>query len=206
MPMRRRAAARISSRPSSHCSNETGGARRAGQWVKATTEYERIMAKGATQAMRKIGKLAVDAGRQAIGAAGFSTKFAAHIAGDQQAEVRALCSTHRFIFIRRSIMPTSSRPARQSSDIRILWLPLPNVPPHSRGGPHMTPRQYIQNVGPLGHHAPARWLADAWRGGARWPVPLGVITRRQIAQGQFSFTGAHAARPIPCRCSSPFHQ
>ena len=44
-----------------------------GQWEKATTEYERIMATAATKAMRQIGKLAEKAARQAVGAAGFTS-------------------------------------------------------------------------------------------------------------------------------------
>ena len=47
-----------------------------GQWKKATTEYERIMAKAATLGMRQVGKLAETAGRQAITAGGFSASFA----------------------------------------------------------------------------------------------------------------------------------
>ena len=129
-----------------------------GQWVKATTEYERIIAKGATQAMRKVGQAGGACWTQGDRECRIFRQCAAHLARHQQAEIRALCSTRRFIFIRPSIIWMYSRPAKPSPDHHWLWLPLPNVPPNPGSGvkfggligrPHMTPRQYIAKVGPL---------------------------------------------------------
>ena len=47
-----------------------------GQWIKATDLYQALMAKALTGAMRDVGKLGRERGRQAITAAGFSNKFA----------------------------------------------------------------------------------------------------------------------------------
>ncbi len=118
-----------------------------GQWVKATTAYEKIIAKGATQAMRKVGKLAVDAGRQAISAGGFSSKFARTLRAINKPKSGYVLNPSVYIHSTinyADIFETGKTIVGQP----FLWLPLPNVPPF-KGRPHMTPRQYIQNVGPL---------------------------------------------------------
>lgn len=159
----------------------------AGQWVKATTEYERIIAKGSTQAMRKIGKLAVDAGRQAIGAAGFSSKF--------QRTLQAINKPKSGYVLNPSVYIHSTinyadifETGKTIVGNPFLWLPLPNVPPF-KGRPHMTPRQYIQNVGPLVTMRRANGLPML---GAvvRGAGPAGRITRARLRKGRFSFTGA----------------
>ncbi len=118
-----------------------------GQWVKATTEYERIIAKGATQAMRKIGKLAVDAGRQAISAAGFSAKFSRTLRAINKPKSGYVLNPS--VYIHSTINYADIfETGKTIVGHPFLWLPLPSVPPF-KGRPHMTPRQYIQNVGPL---------------------------------------------------------
>lgn len=128
-----------------------------GQWAKATTEYERIIAKGATQAMRKIGKLAVDAGRRAIGAAGFTANV--------QRTLRAINKPKQGFVLNPSVYIHSTvnyldvfETGKTITGHPWLWLPLPNVPPNPGSGtkfggligrPHMTPRQYVAKVGPL---------------------------------------------------------
>ncbi len=118
-----------------------------GQWAKATTEYERIIAKGSTQAMRKIGKLAVDAGRQAISAAGFSSKFARTLRAINKPKSGYVLNPS--VYIHSTINYADIfETGKTIVGSPYLWLPLPTVPPF-KGRPHMTPRQYIQNVGPL---------------------------------------------------------
>lgn len=129
----------------------------AGQWVKASTEYERIIAKGATQAMRKVGKLAVGAGRQAIAAAGFTANV--------QHTLRAINKPKQGFVMNPSVYIHTTvnyldvfETGKTIVGSPYLWLPLPNVPPNPGSGvqfgglvgrPHMTPRQYIAKVGPL---------------------------------------------------------
>ncbi len=118
-----------------------------GQWAKATTEYERIIAKGSTQAMRKVGKLAVDAGRQAISAGGFSSKFARTLRAINKPKSGYVLNPS--VYIHSTINYADIfETGKTITGSNYLWLPLPAVPPF-KGRPHMTPRQYIQNVGPL---------------------------------------------------------
>ncbi len=120
-----------------------------GQWVKATTEYERIIAKGATQAMRKIGGLAVDAGRQAISAGGFSSKFARTLRAINKPKSGFVLNPS--VYIHSTINYADIFETGKTISVsgkKYLWMPLPSVPP-IKGRPHMTPKQYIQNVGPL---------------------------------------------------------
>ncbi len=130
-----------------------------GQWAKATTAYEKIIAKGATQAMRKVGKLAVDAGRRAIGAAGFTANV--------QRTLRAINKPKQGFVLNPSVYIHSTvnyldvfetGKTISATGGKWLWLPFPNVPPNPGSGvkfggligrPHMTPSQYIRKVGPL---------------------------------------------------------
>ncbi len=128
-----------------------------GQWAKATTAYEKIIAKGATQAMRRMSKLAVDAGRRAIGAAGFSANV--------QRTLRAINKPKSGYVLNPSVYIHSTvnyldvfESGRTITGSKWLWMPLPAVPPNTGAGvkfgglisrPHMTPSQYIRKVGPL---------------------------------------------------------
>jgi hypothetical protein len=119
----------------------------AGQWLKATTEYERIMAKAATLAMRDVGKNAVAKGRAAIAQAGFSQSFQRTLrvinkpsSGYVLNPAAYVHSTLNYADVFETGKTITGHP--------FLWLPLPNVPP-TKGRQHMTPAQYVQNVGPL---------------------------------------------------------
>ena len=128
-----------------------------GQWEKATTEYERIMATAATKAMRQIGKLAEKAARQAVGAAGFTSNV--------QRTIQALNKPPSGYVLNPRVWLHSTvnyldvfETGRTITGSPYLWLPLPNVPPNTGSGtkfggligrPHMTPSQYIRKVGPL---------------------------------------------------------
>ncbi len=128
-----------------------------GQWEKATTEYERIMAKAATLGMRQIGKLAETAARRAVGAAGFTSNV--------QRTIQALNKPASGYVLNPKIWLHSTvnyldvfETGRTITGSPLLWLPLSSVPPNPGSGvkfggligrPHMTPSQYIRKVGPL---------------------------------------------------------
>lgn len=119
----------------------------AGQWLKATNAYESIMAKAATLAMRDVGKDAVTKGRAAISAAGFSPKFAGTLrvinkpaSGYVLNPAAYIHSTINYADVFETGKTITGNP--------FIWLPLPSVPAIA-GREHMTPRQYIRNVGPL---------------------------------------------------------
>jgi hypothetical protein len=119
----------------------------AGQWLKATNAYEKLIAKAETLAVRDVAKQARDAGRAAINAAGFSNKFANSLvvkfhpsSGYSLDPAAYIHTTINYADIFEKDKTISGKPW--------IWLPLPNVPPIA-GRPHMTPHQYIQNVGSL---------------------------------------------------------
>jgi hypothetical protein len=119
----------------------------AGQWLKATNQYEKIMAKAATQAMRDVGKEAVSKGRAAIAQAGFSAKFQRTLrvinrpaSGYVLNPAAYIHSTINYADVFETGKTITGSP--------FLWLPLPNVPPY-KDREHMTPVQYVRIVGPL---------------------------------------------------------
>jgi hypothetical protein len=109
------------------------------------SEKEKIMAQAGTQALRDVTKLAVAAGRSAIAAGGFSSRFANSLVGkvtpgftlDPSGYIH---TTINYADVFEKGATIAGKPW--------LWLPLPSVPPIA-GRPHMTPAQYIANVGPL---------------------------------------------------------
>jgi hypothetical protein len=116
-----------------------------GQWVKATDLYKAIQAKALTGAMHDVGKLGRDRGRAAIEAAGFSSKFANSLvvkfpSGDSLNPTAYIHSTINYadVFEHGAVIGGK----------RWLWLPLPTVPA-GHGRPHLTPPQYIQDIGRL---------------------------------------------------------
>lgn len=119
----------------------------AGQWIKATNEYERIMAKASTLAMRDVGKIAESDGRAAIASAGFSSRF--------QRSLKAVNKPPSGYVLNPAVWVHSTinysdvfETGRTIAGSPFLWLPLPSVPPIA-GRPHMTPKQYVRNIGPL---------------------------------------------------------
>jgi len=119
----------------------------AGQWLKATSEYERIIAKAATLAMRDVGKDAVTKGRASIAQAGFSPSFQRTLrvinkppSGFVLNPAAYVHSTLNYADVFETGKTITGHP--------FLWLPLPNVPPY-KDRKHMTPAQYVRIVGPL---------------------------------------------------------
>jgi hypothetical protein len=119
----------------------------AGQWVKATDLYQAIMAKALTGAMHDVGKLGRDRGRAAIEGAGFSGKFGNSLvvkfspsSGDSLNPTAYIHSTINYADVFEHGATIVGKP--------FIWLPLPTVPA-GHGRPHLTPKQYAQEVGPL---------------------------------------------------------
>ncbi len=167
-----------------------------GQWAKASTEYERIIAKASTGAVRDVGKSAVQAGRERISGAGFSQKFArtlvikfrppTGISLDPSAYIHSTVNYADVFETGKTIQAKT-----------YLWLPLPSVP-SIKGRPHMTPKQYIQNVGPL---------VLMWRPGkapllgaqirrAPKPQPFGKFATRRILTRGTSGRGTLETIPL----------
>ena len=160
-----------------------------GQWIKATDLYQALMAKALTGAMRDVGKLGRERGRQAITAAGFSNKFANSLvaklpAKDTLAPTAYIHTTINYADVFETGAVIVGKP--------YLWLPLPTVPA-GPGRPHMTPKQYVENVGPLVtmHRAGkppmlgARVAISAPR-----PQPFGRFVSRRILRRGISMRGA----------------
>jgi len=142
-----------------------------------------------TGAMRDVGKLGRERGRQAITAAGFSNKFANSLvaklpAKDTLTPTAYIHTTINYADVFETGAVITGKP--------YLWLPLPTVPA-GPGRPHMTPKQYVENVGPLVtmHRAGkppmlgARVAISAPR-----PQPFGRFVSRRILRRGISMRGA----------------
>ncbi len=127
------------------------------QWQKATTEYERIMAKGATQSFRKLSRVVELAARQAVGAAGFTSNVQRTIQALNKPPSGYVLNPRVWLHSTVNYLDVFEE-GRTITGSPLLWLPLPTVPPHPGSGvkfgglvgrPHMTPSQYIRTVGRL---------------------------------------------------------
>lgn len=118
-----------------------------GQWLRATTTYQQIMAKASTLAMRQVGKDAVSKGRAVIAQAGFGPKT--------QKSLRALNKPASGYVLNPSVWVHSTinwldifEKGSTISGNPLIWIPTDNVPPY-KDREHMTPQQYIRLIGPL---------------------------------------------------------
>jgi hypothetical protein len=96
--------------------------------------------------MRQVCKAALQQGLNAISNAGFSDKFARTLQAINKPKSGYVLNPS--VYINSTINYADIFETGKTTGHRYLWLPLPSVPP-IKGRPHMTPRQYIQNVGPL---------------------------------------------------------
>jgi Family of unknown function (DUF6441) len=154
----------------------------AGQWLKATTEYERIMSKAATLAMREVGRDAVAKGRASMAAGGFSTRFQRTLRAINKPPSGYVLNPSVYVHSRINwvdIFETGGTIQAKSGDW--LWLPLPSVPAGNRRE-HMTPSQYVKNIGPL---------IKLRRPAGSTPILAAVIRRGSRAQpfGRFATRG-----------------
>lgn len=127
------------------------------QWQKATTEYERIMAKGATQAFRKMSRVVELAARRAVGNAGFTSNVQRTIQAMNKPPSGYVLNPRIWLHSTVNYLDVFET-GRTITGNPLLWLPLPTVPSHPGSGtmfgglvgrPHMTPSQYVRNVGRL---------------------------------------------------------
>ncbi len=118
------------------------------EWIKATTAVEKTMAHAMTATVKQMATETRDGIRQSISAAGFgshwvnSIKFKMLEKGDVLNPDAWVHSTINFSDVFETGKHIVGNP--------LLWLPLPAVPPWP-GDPtrQMSPRKYIQTVGPL---------------------------------------------------------
>lgn len=120
---------------------------RAGQWIKAATAYEGVMARAVTAAMRDVGKDAVRGGRASIAAAGFSSRWQRSLRMKMQPPSGNVLNPAVYVHSTINYSDVFETGAVIEGQ-PYLWLPLPSVPP-GKNRPHMTPREYVRNVGPL---------------------------------------------------------
>lgn len=123
---------------------------RQGQFVTATSEYERIIAHAMTAAVKQAATAGRDAGRAAMASAGFKTSrwrnsivFAMRPKrGDALTPWAWVHSTINFADVLEEGRTISGHPW--------LWIPTALVPQYI-GDPsrQMTPKMYVANVGPL---------------------------------------------------------
>lgn len=120
-----------------------------GQWLKATNEKEKAIAKAATAAMRDVGLEARNKGRTAIASAGFSSRWQSSLVVKNYPKSGDSLSPAEYIHTTINYADVFEKGAKIAGS-PFLWLPLPNVPPDPAWHrPHMTPGRYVKLVGPL---------------------------------------------------------
>lgn len=137
---------------------------KSGQWIKATNQAEKVMAKALTTSMRQVGKLAVAKGRERITAAGFSSGFARTLVALNKPKTGYVLNPRVWIHTTVNYADVFEKGKTISGAIGgraaspYLWLPFPEVPPNPGSGvrlgglvhrQHMTPAQYVRKIGPL---------------------------------------------------------
>jgi hypothetical protein len=156
-----------------------------GQWLKATDAYEKLIAKAETLAVRDVSKQARDQGRSAISAAGFSNKFANSLVVKFKPSSGYSLDPSAYIHTTINYADVFEHGATIVGK-PFIWLPLPTVPA-GHGRPHLTPRQYVQEVGPLitMHRAgKPPMLGARIQTGRLPPQPFGrFVSRRRLARG-----------------------
>jgi hypothetical protein len=156
-----------------------------GQWLKATNTYEKLIAKAETLAVRDVSKQARDQGRAAISAAGFSNKFANSLVIKYKPSSGYSLNPSAYIHTTINYADVFEHGATIAGK-RWLWLPMPSVPA-APGRPHMTPKQYIQQVGPLvlmWRPGKPPMLGARIQTGRLPPQPFGrFVSRRRLARG-----------------------
>jgi hypothetical protein len=152
------------------------------EWTQAVTDAEKKEAEALTKAMRDTVKQAVDVGRKAIQAGGFSSKFANSLVGKIPSKFTLdpsgyIHTTINYADVFEHGATIAGKP--------FIWLPLPAVPP-GHGRPHLTPKQYVQEVGALVtlHRAgKPPMLAARVRLGQFTPQPGRFVGIRRLRRG-----------------------
>lgn len=118
-----------------------------GEWVLATTTAEKIIAKALTKSMRDVAKDGRDRARSAIASAGFGNRSSKSIRFKMFPANADVLNPEAYIHSTLNYLDIFERGGVISGK-PYIWLPLPSVP-KIRGRDHMTPRQYVKNIGPL---------------------------------------------------------
>jgi len=122
----------------------------AGQWQRASTEWERIVAKAATRGMRATLKDAVAAGREEIASAGFGSAFQRTLVGKMLSGSKEVLNPMAWVHSLANFADVFEE-GKTITGERLLWLPLPPVPlyPVASGQPprQLTPRKFMQVTG-----------------------------------------------------------
>jgi hypothetical protein len=105
------------------------------------------MSKAATQAMRDVGKLAVNNGRDIMATAGFSSKFQKTLRAINKPASGYVLNPSEYVHSTINYSDVFET-GKTITGHKFLWMPLPAVPPSAERA-HMTPSQYIRQVGPL---------------------------------------------------------
>jgi len=111
------------------------------------TAAEKIMAKALTKSMRDVAKDAVAKGRSEIASAGFGNRTQKSLRYKLFPPQGDVLNPEAYIHSTINYLDIFERGGTIHGD-PFLWVPLPTVPA-IRGRPHMTPSQYVKNVGPL---------------------------------------------------------
>lgn len=125
-----------------------------GQWIKATKEYERIIAHAATSAVRQTGIAARDAARRAIAVAGFGSTWQRSMRSKMLSGRNDVLNPMAWVHSTINFSDVFEY-GKTIIGMPWLWIPLPLVPIYPGTGRgdeprrQMTPKIYIQSVGPL---------------------------------------------------------
>lgn len=122
---------------------------KAGAFGEALAVTQSILARASTKTINEMGVIAKATARATVAAAGFSGRFQSAIQvryyPDRKDSIDATALLHSKILYDHVFQ---SGATIQPKHRQFLWLPLPNVPLGSSGR-KLTPRQYIDRLGPL---------------------------------------------------------
>jgi len=119
----------------------------AGQWQRASTEWERIVAKAASRGLRATLGDAVRAGRAEIANAGFGSGFQRTLQGKMLSGSKEVLNPLAWIHSTANFADVFETGKTISGNL--LWIPLPNVPQWPGASPprQLTPRKFVQLTG-----------------------------------------------------------
>lgn len=120
-----------------------------GQFSKSVEEMRRIIATAATGAMNDAGAQIKQQGRANIASAGFSVRWQNAMRVNLYPDKKRAVSLHPALLAYHKIPYAGVfENGATIAGSPYLWLPLPNVPT-SVNGRHMSPANYIRQIGPL---------------------------------------------------------
>lgn len=166
-----------------------------GEWIVATTEAEKIIARALTKSMRDVAKDGRDRARATIASAGFGKRSSNSIRFKMFPANRDVLNPEAYIHSTLNYLDIFERGGVISGK-PYLWIPLPSVP-KIRGRAHMTPRQYVKNIGPLVtiKRAGKPPMLGAVVSGPARAQPFGTfVTRGRLKRGA---TGRGSRRIVP---------